>query len=489
MYECPNCGGDLRFDIASQKLKCNHCESSFDPYEQEKQADAVESTDDEYQVTVFTCPECGAEIESTNLSAAGFCSYCGGAVVFSSRVQKEKRPAKIIPFRVTKEDCRKSYLSMIKRTPYTPKELKDPKYLERFVGFYLPYWSFRSKTEREVHVDGVKRTRRGDYIYVDHYHLSGKLDASYDGVSYDASSSFDDGISQRIAPFSTKNMVDFAPSFLLGFYADTADVPVEIYQNEAYTTIAKDIVRRLLSSQGFQKGGIKVESSATAQIRNEIAGDISSERMMFPIWFLTYRKGDRIAYSVVNGSTGTIYSDLPIDSGRFFRASLLFAIPIFLLLNLILSLSAQKILIFSMLLAVFTIFLYAMEIRAIHRKEKRKDDTGYQWKQKDEAKSAAAEPEDMQGKNMTEEYQRRSQAKNTERVPAKNTHFTEMLGAVFAVLLSALILFWNPVEDLFFYLGSVVSLLSIGITILGVIKKYNNFATRPVPDFFTKKGE
>ena len=294
MYECPNCGGDLRFDIASQKLKCNHCESSFDPYEQEKQADAVESTDDEYQVTVFTCPECGAEIESTNLSAAGFCSYCGGAVVFSSRVQKEKRPAKIIPFRVTKEDCRKSYLSMIKRTPYTPKELKDPKYLERFVGFYLPYWSFRSKTEREVHVDGVKRTRRGDYIYVDHYHLSGKLDASYDGVSYDASSSFDDGISQRIAPFSTKNMVDFAPSFLLGFYADTADVPVEIYQNEAYTTIAKDIVRRLLSSQGFQKGGIKVESSATAQIRNEIAGDISSERMMFPIWFLTYRKSDRL---------------------------------------------------------------------------------------------------------------------------------------------------------------------------------------------------
>ena len=365
------------------------------------------------------------------------------------------------------------------------------KYLERFVGFYLPYWSFRSKTEREMHVDGVKRTRRGDYIYVDHYHLSGKLDASYDGVSYDASSSFDDGISQRIAPFSTKNMVDFAPSFLLGFYADTADVPVEIYQNEAYTTIAKDIVRRLLSSQGFQKGGIKVESSATAQIRNEIAGDISSERMMFPIWFLTYRKGDRIAYSVVNGSTGTIYSDLPIDSGRFFRASLLFAIPIFLLLNLILSLSAQKILIFSMLLAVFTIFLYAMEIRAIHRKEKRKDDTGYQWKQKDEAKSASAEAEDkdMQGENMTEEYQRRSQARNTERVPAKHTHFTEMLGAVFAVLLSALILFWNPVEDLFFYLGSVASLLSIGITILGVIKKYNNFATRPVPDFFTKKGE
>ena len=32
MVQCPNCGGLLKFDIASQKMKCDSCSSLFGPY-------------------------------------------------------------------------------------------------------------------------------------------------------------------------------------------------------------------------------------------------------------------------------------------------------------------------------------------------------------------------------------------------------------------------------------------------------------------------
>lgn len=68
MYQCPNCGGRLFFDIQSQQLKCDHCSTQYDPYAISKENDAEESR--EYDVTVFKCPQCGGEILSTDNTAA-----------------------------------------------------------------------------------------------------------------------------------------------------------------------------------------------------------------------------------------------------------------------------------------------------------------------------------------------------------------------------------------------------------------------------------
>lgn len=75
MFECPNCGGNLRFDIPSQQLACDFCHTFHDPYAVTKDHDAVEQ--DMYDVTVFTCPQCGGELMSTENSAAEFCTFCG----------------------------------------------------------------------------------------------------------------------------------------------------------------------------------------------------------------------------------------------------------------------------------------------------------------------------------------------------------------------------------------------------------------------------
>ena len=94
-YKCPNCGGDLTFDPASGKYKCEYCLSSFTQEEAEKAnpkaAEALNGEDDaagaqeasdaqkessteetkgeteQGEAVVYTCPNCGAEIVTLSL--------------------------------------------------------------------------------------------------------------------------------------------------------------------------------------------------------------------------------------------------------------------------------------------------------------------------------------------------------------------------------------------------------------------------------------
>ena len=77
MYECPNCGGNLRFDIPTQSLFCDYCHTQLNPYSYQKDHDAVETST--YDVNIFTCPQCGGEILSTENAATEF-SYVPNAV-------------------------------------------------------------------------------------------------------------------------------------------------------------------------------------------------------------------------------------------------------------------------------------------------------------------------------------------------------------------------------------------------------------------------
>ena len=165
MYNCPNCSGNLSFDIASQKLMCDYCKTQLDPYEYEKTQDAEEN--DVFGVQVFTCPQCGGEIMTTNVTAAGFCTYCGASTILDSRMKQEKRPAHIIPFSRTKEDCQKAYASHVKRALFAPREFRDPEYLDRFRGIYIPYWLVDVSFHDAIVVDTLRFNNDNEVVGTD----------------------------------------------------------------------------------------------------------------------------------------------------------------------------------------------------------------------------------------------------------------------------------------------------------------------------------
>ena len=58
---------------------------------------------------------------------------------------------------------------------------------------------------------------------------------------------------------------------------------------------------------------------------------------LFPVWLLSYKNGKRIAYAAVNGSTGKVAADIPLDIGKFLLGCLIGVIPLYFLLNLFLT--------------------------------------------------------------------------------------------------------------------------------------------------------
>ena len=548
MYDCPQCGANLRYDIEKGAMFCDHCGHTQDPYSYEKERDA--EVGDNFGVTVFICPQCGGEIMTTDVTAAAFCSYCGASTILDSRLKEEKRPAHIIPFKKTKEDCCKAYKRFTSRALYTPGALRDPEYLQRFRGIYMPYWVYRFDYDSHPSLEGTKSYRRRNYIYTDHYSLNCDLQAVYDGITYDASSSFDDAISLSISPFPADQLQPFTPAFLSGFYADSPDVDANEYRDFAKAECNTDAVRRLLAQPDFK--GYDVKEYGTNLATDRALGTHTADpRCAFlPVWFLTYRKNDRVAYAVMNGVTGRMTADLPVDEKKFMLGGLILAIPLFLLLNMFLTLTAKTTLTVAAFAAAFVLWIYLMEIGAISRKETREMDLGYLSKlHKDGGKSSGPQTvgqykkqaaDSMKGRIKPVSRSRKTlggilsvlfalffivscayylfgeaaaltggihrllgivvflvsallevmilpdKSERTESADRNNVLHT--IGAAAGVLAACFILIFNPASDLYYYAATIVCFVGILMTILGIISKYNVLATRPIPNFTDREG-
>ncbi len=106
MVKCPHCGGEMEYLPGTEIIKCEYCDSEFSPLDldQEKQLNATEHTvteerknketkeDETYEAHIFTCPQCGGSILSTDEAAVTFCSFCGSQVMLQSRLVKMKKP-------------------------------------------------------------------------------------------------------------------------------------------------------------------------------------------------------------------------------------------------------------------------------------------------------------------------------------------------------------------------------------------------------------
>lgn len=538
MYECPNCGSNLKYDIAARQMLCSYCSTTVDPYSIKSDHNAEEHS--EYDVTVFTCSQCGAELLSEDTTAATFCSFCGSTAILDSRISKRRRPAHIIPFSKTKEDCKASYARMMRRAIFAPKELKDQAYIEKFRGIYMPYWVYSFEKKGEITFRGSTSRQKGDYLITKHYDIVSEVDASYEGIAYDAAAAFSDDLSGAIAPYDINSAKPFTPPFLSGFYADAGDVDSSIYKHDACDLAAADGFDILADDSICAKYHVK-DSGNAHSLRNALRPECTAaESAMFPVWFLSYRKGDRVAYAVVNGQTGKAAADLPVDRRKYIIGSLLLAVPLFALLNLRFTITPAVALILSALLSFVCILVSASQMSRIKEKETRENDKGYLY-----AKEQNNADDDWVNYARIGQRQRSKQSDNVSKIiramvgamafsflvplvlvfvafrggneitvtatlilffaltvvltsskRKKSVHGCtpkEMLPVLIkpigAILLAIAIVIWNPVSDLYYYGGSIISMAAVIWTLVDMIGRYNMLTTRKLPQLNRRGGD
>ncbi len=88
-----------------------------------------------------------------------------------------------------------------------------------------------------------------------------------------------------------------------GFYADIADVPVELYKGDALEAAVNSTYKKIKVIDDLRQMTID-ESKSKEELRTKIKEeDIDKEGAVLPVWFMSYRKKDRVAYATINGQT------------------------------------------------------------------------------------------------------------------------------------------------------------------------------------------
>ena len=397
MFVCPNCGANINFDPGKQLLHCDFCDTDLSPDSVIQKDDAVESTYtesqadsnsetgySEYTTTIFTCKECGGEILAYDNTVATFCSYCGASTVLSSRIGHERAPEYIIPFKITRDQSADLYKKAVGKALFAPKYMKEDTTVEKIRGIYMPYWIYDFKEQRPASFRGQKDHRSGDYIIHEHYDISTDIDAEYNGISYDASSQFNDNLSEAIAPFDFNTAVPFNTSYMSGFYADAADTDAQLYEDKARSIVTADIYNNIARDPAVKSISLKSES-----MHGLAPEKCKSTLGYFPVWFLSCRNKDRVSYAVINGQTGEVATDVPVDYKKYIITSLIAAIPIFALLYLIPVIRPTHLLVFALIFSIISMIIICSQKNKIHIRENSLDDQGLIARQKAEAGAAA----------------------------------------------------------------------------------------------------
>ena len=343
-FKCPYCDGELIFDPASGQYKCEYCLSKFTQDELEKVAkeqgigtqntaeassasakedsDPVDFAQEQAQsgeAVVYNCPSCGAEIVTDATTAATFCYYCHNPVILGGRLEGNYLPDKIIPFEITKEQAIKKFLAFVEKKKFIPKAFFSKKQIETISGVYFPYWNYNADVVSDLQASAKKiRTwSTGDIRYTEtkFYHVERQGDISLTNISENALKKANGKLALGLMPYHFDKMQDFHMGYLSGFMAEKRDIEKESIKQQMQAEAKKyaDIMMRD-TIDGYN--AVSVEN-AKINFQKE-----NWQYCLLPVWTITYKgKDGKIYYYSMNGQTGEVCGELPVDRAKAARVS------------------------------------------------------------------------------------------------------------------------------------------------------------------------
>ena len=335
-YKCPCCGGAITFDSTLQKMKCPYCDTEFemetlvsyddalntaqsDQMHWETEAGCDWQAGESENLRVYVCKSCGGEIVTDETTGASSCPYCDNPIVMMGQFAGELKPDFVIPFKL---DIKAAVAALNRHyggKKLLPKVFKDQNHIEEVKGIYVPVWLFDADAHAQIRYKGTKtRTwsdSRYNYTEVSHYLISRSGSLGFEHVPVDGSSKMDDTLMESIEPFRFSDAVDFQTAYLAGFLADKYDVDAETSIERANARIKKSTEDAFAKTvNGYDS---VVPENTSVQLENGHA-----KYALYPVWLLnTDWKGKKYTFAM-NGQTGKLVGDLPLDKAAARRMHL-----------------------------------------------------------------------------------------------------------------------------------------------------------------------
>lgn len=333
-YKCPCCDGKIEFDSSLQQMKCPFCDTTFDvstlqdyddilnqqaPQEEmqwDTDAGSEWEQDEAAGMGVFACTSCGGELVTNATTAATSCPFCGNPVVLAGRLSGDLRPDFVIPFKLDKEAAKAALKAHISSKKLVPKLFRSDNHLDEIKGVYVPFWLFDADADANIEYRAT-RTRvwsdsRYNYTETSHFALLRAGNISFDRVPVDGSSKMADDLMESIEPFDFSQAVPFQSAYLSGFLADRYDVTAEDSVSRANERVKRS------TEEAFARTATGY-ATVVPKNSNISLSNGKAKYALYPVWLLqTSWQGNNYLFAM-NGQTGKMVGDLPIDKGAYWR--------------------------------------------------------------------------------------------------------------------------------------------------------------------------
>ena len=330
-YKCPCCGGQIEFDSATQNMKCPYCDTeyevetlkSYDDVLNNEQADNMEwetnagsgwaygETDG---MRVYCCNSCGGEIVTDETTAATACPFCDNPVVMMGQFTGALKPDYVIPFKFDKEAAKAALRKHYEGKRLLPKVFKDENHIDEIKGVYVPFWLFDADADANVRYKAtrVRAWTSGNYDYTEtsFYSVVRAGGLGFERVPVDGSTKMADDLMESIEPFDFSDAVDFQTAYLSGYLADKYDVDSEQSVSRANDRIKRSTEEAFAATvQGYTT---VIPENTSVRLKNGKA-----KYALYPVWLLnTTWNGKKYTFAM-NGQTGKLVGDLPLDKGVY----------------------------------------------------------------------------------------------------------------------------------------------------------------------------
>lgn len=392
-YQCPNCGGQLSYLGASGMLHCEFCDSDFTPAQVEaiyaerqakadaraaKEREAQEpehahahdrvqnvsaaeaSTDDATRVNArrstatdpvqaylensrwddddvehmraYNCSSCGAQLMVDQVTAVTQCPYCGNNAVLPGQLSDVLKPDYVVPFKLGKDDAVRALKNYYGGKRFLPNSFTEENHLEEVQGVYVPFWLYSGTADGDVSFHGERITTWSDsknnYVQTDHYVLRRAGTVDFERVPVDGSTRMPDTHMDAIEPFDYGELVDFSVAYLPGYVTDRYDLDVRECDSRARTRV-EATCQNTIQSTATGYTSLRVSSSEMDVSWSNVA------YALLPVWMLHTRWNGNDYLFAMNGQTGKLIGDLPIDNGKVTLRFLVIFVPLLVAIALL----------------------------------------------------------------------------------------------------------------------------------------------------------
>ncbi len=335
-HKCPSCGAEIKFEPSVEKMQCDYCLNTFTVQQLEdyaeqmakKAPEELKRAEEQAKLYGYSCPSCGAEVITDTTTAATTCFYCHNPVSISARLAGEFKPDSIIPFALNREAALEKFQQWIRTKKYVPRDFFSAEQLEKMVGVYFPYWVVDAQLRGKVDATSrsIRTWQQGSMRYTETktFKLEREGDLYLSDLIKKALKKANRQLVESVQPFDNAGLRDFSYTYLAGFQAEKRDIEAEeldeVTRGE-FVGYATEMMRSTVANHP----GVSNERPQLWWT------DLKWRYCLLPVWVLTYRQEDdeKVYYYAMNGQTGKVNGELPVDKRRLRRKAFLFGLITF----------------------------------------------------------------------------------------------------------------------------------------------------------------